>query len=129
MPTPVKAVCRNCGHEAMADQFKLHYKFKMMVCPNCFSGKTQKQKEEEQKKQEEEVKKPAAWDKEDEYIEKAYSQKMQQQSSFKRTETGEVKYSCTGCKYSFRYDPIKQMPQGCPYCNKPIPKMKVFNSM
>ena len=41
----VKAKCRRCNNSVPADQFKLHYSYKMMVCPNCFSGKTQLQEE------------------------------------------------------------------------------------
>ena len=39
--------CRKCGKEAAADLFKLHYAHKMMVCPDCFTGRTDIKKTQE----------------------------------------------------------------------------------
>lgn len=119
----VRAKCKNCGQEAPADQFKLHFQYKMMVCPACFTGKTQK--EQEQKKAV--VPKPAGWDAEDDYLEKASRLRRQeaQQVFTPIVGTNHVKYSCQNCSYNFKYDVVRKMPSACPYCNGYIPRVKV----
>jgi len=110
-----------------ADQFKLHYEYRIMVCPPCFSGKNKVVKEAAKVKKE--VPKPPGWDKEDEYLEKIASlRKEQEQAQFTRIPgTNQVNCKCLKCKYSFKYDPFKKMPSSCPYCNADIPKFKTFN--
>ena len=125
MNTGVKARCKNCGKEAPADQFKLHYKLRMMVCPACYTGKTELQKADEKQKAAEPMH-PPGWDKEDEYLEKmARFRREETKSQFTRVQgADQVKCTCVHCKYTFKYDPYKQMPRVCPYCNTDVPKFK-----
>ncbi|MEW5896674.1 MAG: hypothetical protein AB1668_03210 [Nanoarchaeota archaeon] len=121
---PIKVVCKNCGRQAPADTFKLHYKYKMMVCPECFSGKTE-QKKEQMKKEQAQPQKPAGWDKEDEYLERMVAVKKREEPQFSRIPgTDQIKLVCVHCKYSFKYNPVKNMPGACPYCNGSIPKIR-----
>lgn len=124
----ISAECRVCGASCPADQFKLHFKYKQMVCPNCFSGKTQQRIEKEQQKKEEPMR-PPGWDKEDEYLEKmAKLRKEENQAQFSKIPgTDQVKCKCLQCRYSFKYDPFKKQPTSCPYCDAEIPKLKTFN--
>lgn len=122
---PVKSKCKNCGKESPADQFKLHYQLRMMVCPTCYSGRTQK---EEQKKTATPPK-PAGWDAEDEYLEKMARLKRQENQS-KAAEpipgTDYVKVTCLGCKYSFKFNFVKKAPLNCPYCSQEVPTLKGY---
>jgi len=126
----VKAKCKNCGLEAVADQFKLHYQLRMMVCPACFSGKPQKKDgilKNEVKV--EEKKRPPGWDAEDEYLEKLSRMKQaENQAQFSKIPgTDQVRCKCAQCKYDFKYDPYKRMPLKCPYCDVDVPRLKTFN--
>ena len=47
MDDNLRIQCRVCKGFAPASQFKLHYKYKQVVCPNCTSGKFE---QEERKK-------------------------------------------------------------------------------
>lgn len=122
----VKATCKACGNSALADQFKLHYIMKLMVCPTCFSGKTQKEKEQREVQKSVEPLRPAGWDKDDEYLEKAARMKKDSlQPQFTRIPGSDfVKHTCMGCKYNFKYDPQTKTPRSCPYCNVAVPVMK-----
>lgn len=127
----IKATCRNCNKQASSDQFKLHYKYKMMVCPDCFSGKTeqlQKRKEEELKKVQAKSK-PPGWDAEDEYLQKVIKmRKEENQAQFSRIQgSNRVICKCAHCKFSFRYDPFKKMPRTCPGCDIEVPKVRTYN--
>ena len=125
----VKAQCRICGTFAPADQFKLHYKYKSVVCPSCFSGR--KAQQEEKKVVVNEPPKPAGWDKEDEYLEKAQRvRQAEERSSFEKiTGSDQVKCTCTSCKYVFKYDPFRKTPKVCPYCDVAVPRLKTFNML
>ncbi len=125
----VKAQCRVCGNFAVADQFKLHYQLRQMVCPGCFSGKNQKEKEQKVAEKVQEPMHPPGWDKEDEYLEKvARMRKQEQQPQFARISGSDfVRYTCMGCKYNFKYDPQARIPRSCPYCNVEVPRMKASN--
>jgi|SRR3989344_2484861 len=121
----VKSQCRVCGNFALADQFKLHYQYKQMVCPNCYSGKTAA----EQKKKEaapQEQAKPAGWDKDDEYLEKASRMKKEEtRALFTKIPGSElVKCACPHCKYVFKFDTVRSTPKTCPYCDVPVPKFR-----
>ena len=122
----VKAKCKNCNREAPADQFKLHYKYKMVVCPECFSGRNeQKQKAAEQKKVEKPLR-PKGWDMEDEYLDKFHRLKEKDQPKANFTQipgTNQVKCTCGECKFTFNYDAFRKSPKNCPYCNAEIPRM------
>jgi len=129
MGSGIKAKCRNCDKEAPADQFKLHYKYKMMVCPDCFSGKTDKLQKQKEQAIKVDKPKPPGWDAEDVYLEKAAKMKKEDnQAQFSRIPgTGQVQCKCASCKYSFKYNPTKRQPHVCPYCSSDIPKLKTYN--
>ena len=123
----VKAKCRRCGNSVPADQFKLHYSYKMMVCGNCFNGKTQLE-EEKKKVEAEKPAKPPGWDQEDLYLEKFHSKKQVQEPMFRKiVATGQIECTCRNCSYSFKYDPFRKRPKACPYCNEEIPKLNTFS--
>lgn len=117
----VKAKCKSCGKEAPADQFKLNYHLRYMVCPDCFRSKLEKKMEPKS-----EPVRPPGWDKEDEYLEKANRmRKQEQQSVFSRISgSDQLKCTCTQCRFTFRYNPIKNNPATCPYCATPVPKLR-----
>ena len=126
----VQAQCRVCNKPSPAEQFRLHHKYKMVVCPTCFSGRTEelKQKAEEQTKA---PPKPPGWDQEDEYLEKMSKIKRQEQrASFSKIPgTSQVQCTCIGCKYTFKYDPFRKLPRTCPYCDDIIPNLNTFNML
>ena len=123
-----QAQCKNCNGFSPADQFRLHYKFKMVVCPTCFSGRTEELKKKAEQKVE--IVKPIGWDNDDEYLEKLSQMKKQELKTVKFSKipgTNQVKCTCLKCEYSFKYDPFRKMPRSCPYCNYDIPKMDTFH--
>lgn len=67
--------------------------------------------------------KPAGWDKDDELLEKLYSQKKKKVESFKPIPGSgtKLKYACQQCSYSFSYDAERKTPRSCPYCQRPVP--------
>jgi hypothetical protein len=123
----VKASCKICGNSVPSDQFKLHFEYKMMVCPSCYKGKSKPKVENAPKKPE--PPKPVGWDQEDEYLAKVAKQrKVDNQAQFSRVPgTNQVRCTCSKCKYQFKYDPFRKMPTSCPYCNEDIPKLRTFN--
>ncbi len=127
----VKAVCRSCGGAAPADQFKLHHGLGQMVCPACYTGKTQKaaekQKAVEQAKKEEPPR-PPGWDAEDAYLEKMTElRRRETQAQFSKVPGSDfVKCTCNHCKYQFRYNPATRVPRTCPYCDMEVPKVKSY---
>ena len=127
MNSQVKAKCKNCEGFAPADSFRLHYKYKQVVCPACFSGRTDEKRAKEQKV--EAAPKPAGWDIEDEYLEKVARLKEKEESPrFKKIPGSNLlQGSCLKCKYNFRYDPFRKQPRTCPYCDEEIPKFRTFN--
>ena len=128
----VKAQCRVCGQLAPADEFKLHYKYKQAVCAKCYSGRTEQEKQKEElKKKKEEATRPPGWDEVDDYLSRASKQKQEeQQIQFSKIPgTEQVKCLCFNCKYSFKYDPVRKLPQACPYCNAEVPRLKSFSSL
>ncbi|MBT4936065.1 hypothetical protein HOL21_00295 [Candidatus Woesearchaeota archaeon] len=126
----VKVTCRVCKGSHPADDFKLHYEFRQMVCPNCYSGKTQKLKEKEELAKKEVPQKPAGWDQVDDYLEKAARTKKQDEQKAQFTKipgTDQVKCKCLSCKFSFKYNPFRKLPRTCPFCNADIPKLRTFS--
>ena len=135
--SPVKAKCRVCGNMAPADQFRLHYEKRLMVCPSCFKGKPQPEgkseplRNEVRHKEEKAAGKPLGWDEVDEYL-----AKMQKRSpaavdsglaNFTRISGSELlKCRCGQCKYEFKFDPLRRVPATCPYCNGEIPKVRTI---
>jgi hypothetical protein len=128
-----KALCKNCGCYAPADQFKLHFTLKQMVCNSCYTGKNQKDDKKKVESSSTPVAntpaRPKGWDKEDDYLEKASRvRKQENQNHFTKIPgTDQVMCNCPNCKYQFRYDPYRKVPNACPYCNAGIPRLKTFN--
>ena len=118
--------CKVCGRSSPADQFRLHYKYKQVVCPLCQKGKEPLPKKTIK---EEESVKPVDWDGEDEYLEKmVHIRKEENQAQFSKVAgTNQIKCICTSCKYEFKYNHSTKMPRSCPYCNADIPKLRTNN--
>jgi Zn finger protein HypA/HybF involved in hydrogenase expression len=130
----VKARCKRCGNEAPATDFRMHYDYKMMVCPTCFKGGAKvipkvENKVLPKKEEEPQIPKAPGWDKDDEYLERAVKFKKEKEGGiFKQIPgTSQLMCTCPACKYSFRYDPVRKIPHGCPYCNGPIPRVSTFS--
>jgi len=83
---------------------------------------------EEQRQQQKaaEIARPAGWDKDDEYLERmAKIRKEESRAQFtKISGTEYLKCTCTNCKFSFRYHPLRRMPGKCPYCEVDVPRFK-----
>ncbi len=124
----VKSTCKVCGQQAPAEQFKLHYKYRSMVCPACYTGKTEQLRQNDKKKLQEQAReqKPAGWDAEDEYLERISRMRQAEvQAQFSRIPgTVELRCICAHCRYGFRYNPVKNLPRSCPYCNVEVPRLK-----
>ena len=122
------ATCKICGGSSPAETFKLHFNYKCVVCPKCFSGRTEQMKKKQQV-QEKKIDRPPGWDAEDEYLDKiSKMRKEENQAQFSKIPgTNQVKCRCSKCKYSFKYDPFRKMPRTCPFCDSDIPRLKTFN--
>lgn len=126
----VKAKCRRCGREAPAEQFVLHHQYRMMVCPECVKEGKQhtnvhyelrKQKELEAKQKPDEKPKPAGWDADDEYLERAARQQSKEpKAEIERISKDMIRYKCQKCSYRFTYNTEKKIPARCPYCSREI---------
>ena len=117
-PIQVKVTCKNCSREALADNFKLHYKLKMMVCPDCYSGKTEKKEQA-----------PVSTMNTEEESMKRINRLKEQPDPLRYSwipRSDQVKYTCSSCEYTFKHDPYRNHPPNCPYCNAKIPKIKAF---
>jgi hypothetical protein len=125
----VPAVCKKCKRTADATDFVLDVDYKMMVCPSCIKEKrmaksaseTQAMAQTEKQKQEEEQKaRPAGWDKEDEYLEKAYKQRQKQKLTIEKVGDGIIMIVCPKCNYKFKYNIDRERPKNCTYCSEPV---------
>jgi DNA-directed RNA polymerase subunit RPC12/RpoP len=130
----VSVKCKRCGATALSNTLVLDPDYKMVVCQQCVKEKQLKEKvhkelDAEKKKKleaqngiEVEDKQPAGWDKEDEYLERAYKQKQKQQPqvSVQKIDDDKVKYKCPKCSYTFIYSIEKNHPHACPYCGSDI---------
>lgn len=123
-------ICRKCNKQTRPDDFILDHVYKMVVCKNCVKDRqTREQVHKEieaQKAQQKEVKeeqKPSGWDKDDDYLERAYRLKQQNAPKVERVDGKKVRYSCQRCKYRFLYDTDRRTPSVCPYCSTPVPKV------
>lgn len=118
----VNATCKVCGSQSPAENYRLHYKYQTVVCPSCFSGKTEKKKQQEEIKKKKESKLPG-WDEVDDYLEKSSEVKV---SVGKVEDLSEdyLRYSCTKCNFKFKFHKIRKTPYTCPYCDTKVPKIK-----
>lgn len=126
----ISVLCGVCQRTAPADQFKLSYKYKKVVCPKCFrNDEKQINKEMEVKKEPPKPPKPLGWDNEDEYLERAARTRSKEDSGhFKRIPgSNQVQCTCKNCNFQFKYDPFRKMPRACPYCNSDIMRLKTFS--
>lgn len=128
----IKVTCRKCGRSAPADKFVLDNAYKMVVCPSCVNERRDKDKvlrtlqEKKVQETEELKKKPAGWDAEDVYLEKAHKAKEAEiKVLFERLDVEKVRYSCPKCNYTFVYNTVKKVPNLCPYCGEVIHTSKI----
>jgi DNA-directed RNA polymerase subunit RPC12/RpoP len=133
MNNEVKVPCKRCGRMSPASQYILDPVYGMMVCQLCLKERKSKaaalvlrqdRQNAEAKKEEELKNKPAGWDAEDEYLEKAYARKKQSQAAAERIDSNHFNYTCPKCKYRFVYDTERKFPKACPYCNSQIFSMR-----
>jgi len=134
MDKDIKVKCKRCGRSSKAEEFVLDSDFRMMVCQNCIKEKKMKnevydelskKKELKKGKIEEVEKKPAGWDKEDEYLERTQKMRMKEMAQVERVDDEKVKYKCPKCSYKFLYNSIKKIPGRCPYCNSDIARFRL----
>lgn len=128
----MRVKCRQCGRYAKTNEFVLDHGYKMMVCPACVKDRRLRedvhrevnaQKQAKKKVMEEVAEKPAGWDHEDEYLQKAHAMKMKNTVQVEHISGDKVKYKCPKCAYKFIYDLARKMPNGCPYCGMGIGKI------
>jgi len=124
MGQDVKAVCKKCGKMAPASSFVLSSTLRMMVCPNC--AKIGKESiEKQQQKEMEASKKPAGWDSEDDYLERAFKEKSKDAAYVEKIDDTKVRYTCPKCRYKFVYDTIRKYPASCGYCGTKVQNLMI----
>jgi Zn finger protein HypA/HybF involved in hydrogenase expression len=125
----VKVRCRNCGNEALADDFKLDTVKGIMVCPMC-DNRSMRDKVKEDIEKNNISKKPDDWDEIDEYLEQKYKEKNRKEHIVEyeiiKGSKYYVKYTCKNCDYSFRYNTLKHWPRVCPSCAKDIEVINII---
>ena len=122
----IKAKCRKCGKEVPVEEFVLDNAYKMMVCKNCSKERYKRESSFTNKELKREKPKPAGWDHEDEYLERAYRAKQSGSIGATKIDDERVKYICPKCKFSFAYNTVTKRPPKCPFCNSQIAKIMVF---
>ncbi len=140
MGDEIKVKCKRCQRLAKAEDFVLDPVYEMIVCPECIRERRNRdrvqaelkaQKDEKQKEKAAadakaaKEQKPAGWDMEDEYLEKAFRSKQKSTVAVQPVSDTKVKYKCPKCGYQFDYDTEKRRPARCPYCSSEIYKFKV----
>ncbi len=129
MAGEITAKCKNCEKNVNVSDFILDPHYKMMVCSRCSKARSAQEyatKKEVVKPEIKEVK-PAGWDMEDEYLEKAHRAKTKSEDvvEVNRLEGNRVKYTCPKCNYGFSYDMVRNSPSRCPYCCSDVFKVIV----
>jgi DNA-directed RNA polymerase subunit RPC12/RpoP len=122
----IEAVCKRCGKKAPVEQFVLDKDYKMVVCPICVKEKKLKEeaKINEEAKIVEVTDKPAGWDKDDEYLEKAHNLREKMRPQFEKMDSERIRYICQKCRYKFVYNILKESPHMCPYCGTAVSGIK-----
>ena len=146
MDDSVKVTCKRCGRQAPSSEFSLDSVFGMVVCRNCIkdrksgiarkdSGPMGKPKGTDEPKfdagEYDEIvhgkagtpskgSKPADWDAVDEELERAAREKEQKKSPITVLPDGRLLIRCKKCKFEFKYNKQKGMPNSCPYCATPV---------
>ena len=129
MINSIKVPCKKCGKQADANSFILDLDCKMMVCAQCvkdgkkLNAKTAEEKQLETAKSAK-IPKAPGWDAEDEYLEKMHSVKAKQKVAVEKIDEESVRYQCPHCKYTFKYNILRQKPGNCPYCSSSIERMQ-----
>jgi len=126
----IKVKCRKCGRQAKPEEFILDPFYGMMVCPLCVKERKNKDRIHREietmknEKKEEDVKRPADYDSDDIYLEKAYKTKMMNTVKVDRVGEDKVRYTCPKCSYTFEYNTARNIPGRCPYCSAEIKKFR-----
>ena len=124
MPEEIKAVCKHCGKSGPVSGFVLDPDFKMMICSNCAKEKKVVKKTPAKNSVIKPVQsKPAGWDNEDDYLERARKEKMRQAAAmpqYKPIDGVKVRVTCSKCKFKFNYNKEKRYPNICPNCGTKI---------
>lgn len=124
----IKSKCRKCGKDMPVEDFVLDYVYKMMVCSNCSRERRAREgvkAELKDKKKEKAEEKPAGWDMEDAYLEKAHKMKIGNSVKVERVDDDRVKYTCPKCSYEFLYNIVRKTPGRCPYCSNDIMRINL----
>lgn len=111
----LKVRCKACGRMDSPDNFKLDYRFNTVVCSSCIKDKDREKEKKEQPMRVEPVK-PAGWDNEDLYLEKAYKEKKDTFSGL----SGITLVKCRKCSFKFNYNIDTNSPKACPYCDSKV---------
>jgi len=119
----IKAKCRKCGKEVPVDDFVLDNAYKMMVCKNCSKERYKREFAFANNNIKKDKPKPAGWDQEDEYLERAYRAKKANAVSVTKIDDERVKYICPKCKFSLVYNIATKRPSRCSFCNSEIAKI------
>lgn len=114
----IKVKCRKCQNSVDSETLTLDSTYGM-ICPNCVKNKGREVRENKPKVKEE-IERPPGWDKEDEYLEKMHSYKMKDTVKVEQIDDQNVKYTCTQCNYTFKYNRVYKKPGRCPYCSSDI---------
>ena len=132
MDSSVKVKCKNCGRMANSAEFTLDPYFRTMVCQNCIKDRRakdnpiskvlQKKPAEAEREDSSETRKsrPAGWDNDDDYLEKAVQKKRSQTVQTERIDDENVRYKCPRCSYQFKLNTVTRRPSRCPYCSSEI---------
>ena len=122
----IKAKCKKCGSEVPVEEFVLDHAYKMMVCRNCSNQRQKKESSFTVKESRRNKPKPAGWDQEDEYLERAYKAKQTGSVGVTKIDNERVKYTCPKCKFSFAYNTVTKRPPRCPFCDLAVKKIMSF---
>jgi len=137
MSGEVRVKCGICGRSAAAEEFVLDFDYKKMACPLCIRDKKMKEKIKQAAPDPEAIQdaihsekqrsaiRPIDYDKDDEYLERVYKDKIKSAVSVENIDGERVKYRCPRCKYLFIYNTIKNMPANCPYCTSSIVRIRL----
>jgi len=119
----IKVKCKRCSKEVRPEELTLDYTYKMMVCPNCVKERRNHEQVHKELKDQNIVKepsKPAGWDSEDDYLERAHQEKLRNTVKVEKVSEDKVKYKCVHCKYEFLINIHTKVPKACPYCDTPV---------
>jgi len=129
----LKAKCKRCGQEVPVDELTVDIVYEMAVCAACVKERKLKEKQQRQAVANPETvvldekkasPKPAGWDGEDEYLERAARLKAKEVVKAKRIDDQNVLYACK-CTARFKYNTKTEHPGRCPFCGAAIGKFVI----